>query len=66
VCIVLKSGAALLELSRPECGTVVGMQVPPDVRFAGKTCIDESSALVDQINRATLAKSEECRNEEIV
>ena len=28
--------AALLELSRPECGTVGGDVVPPDVRFAGK------------------------------
>jgi hypothetical protein len=24
-----------LELSRPECGTVVGIIIPPDVRFAG-------------------------------
>ena len=37
--------------------------VPPDVRFAGKTCIDGSSALVDQINRATVAISKEPRNE---
>jgi hypothetical protein len=31
-----QSGAAPLELSRPECGTVVGTIVPPDVRFAGE------------------------------
>lgn len=30
-----QSDAAPLELSRPECGTVVGMIVPPDVRLAG-------------------------------
>jgi hypothetical protein len=33
---VSQSGAALLELSRPERGTVVGTSSPPDVRFAGK------------------------------
>jgi len=33
---VSQSGAALLELSRPECGTVAGTSSPPDVRFAGK------------------------------
>jgi hypothetical protein len=37
--------------------------VPPDLRFAGKTCIDGSSVLADQINRATVAISEELRNE---
>jgi hypothetical protein len=31
----IQSGAVLLELSRPECGTVVGINIPPDVRFAG-------------------------------
>ena len=40
-----------------------GDSVPPDVRFAGKTCVDESSALVDQLNRAAVPKSEERRNE---
>jgi hypothetical protein len=39
-----QSGAALLELSRPECGTMVGTIVPPDVRFA-VSLRDESSAL---------------------
>ena len=38
-----------------------GDSVPPDVRFAGKTCVDGSSALVDQINRAAVAISEEPR-----
>jgi len=33
-----QSGAVPLELSRPECGTVVGIIVPPDVRFAGRSC----------------------------
>jgi hypothetical protein len=31
-----KSGAALLELLRPVCGTMVGTLIPPDVRLAGK------------------------------
>jgi hypothetical protein len=37
--------------------------VLPDVRFAGKTCVDGSSALVDQFNRAAVQKLEECQNE---
>jgi hypothetical protein len=32
---VLKSGAVPSKLSRPECGTVAGIVIPPDVRLAG-------------------------------
>ncbi len=50
---------ALLARMRDRGGDVV----PPDVRFAGKTCIDGSSALVRLFNRAAVQKSEECQNE---
>jgi hypothetical protein len=33
--VVLKSGAVPSKLSRPECGTVAGIVIPPDVRLAG-------------------------------
>jgi hypothetical protein len=32
-----------LELSHPECGTVAGIIVPPDVRFAGGSYENECS-----------------------
>jgi hypothetical protein len=51
--IVSKSGAALLELSRPNEGPC-GDSVPPDVRFCRETCVDGSSALVDRLNRAAV------------
>jgi len=34
--VVLKSGAVPSKLSRPECGTVAGTVIPPDVRLAGE------------------------------
>jgi transposase len=40
-----QSGAVLLELSRPECGTVGWDQLPPDVRFCREACRNESPAL---------------------
>ena len=52
-----KSGAVLLELSRPECGTVVGITIPPDVRLAGKPCSNESSALDRRWQKALTGES---------
>jgi hypothetical protein len=31
-----QSGAVPSKLSRPECGTVAGIVIPPDVRLAGE------------------------------
>ena len=36
---VLQIGATFVELLRPACGIVVGTNLPPDVRLAGKPAV---------------------------
>jgi hypothetical protein len=38
----------------PECGTVVGIKLPPDVRFAGEACRNEISALDHRLPTSAL------------
>jgi hypothetical protein len=51
--VVLKSGAVPSKLSRPECGTVAGIVIPPDVRLAGDALREESSPRI-AIGRKTI------------
>lgn len=51
-----QSGAVPLELSSPECGTVVGIILPPDVRLAGRPCTKRAH-LGSQVRKPLTEKS---------
>ena len=50
-CRILKSGAVPSKLSRPECGTVAGIVIPPDVRLAGDALRERAHLGSPSVNR---------------
>jgi hypothetical protein len=60
----LKSGAVPSKLSRPECGTVAGIVIPPDVGLGGMPCGKESSPRI-AIGRKPLTEEPSCEAEDM-
>jgi hypothetical protein len=63
--VVLKSGAVPSKLSRPECGTVAGIVIPPDVRLAGEALWERELTSDQHRQKNPLTENPSCEAEDM-